>query len=177
MNAIQNSLRVTWWAIVISVFALSCKSTKAPVVINDEVEKAGREQEAMVHKQKEEQLKKREDELRKMDEEIMRRNAMIESPKKLAQYFDSIVNSKNSATNNNISQALTLFASSNAPVMVVIHDKNGKKNYTRTLTIAAYLIYLKGQKSSVDRIEHIAVNEVGKITELELMKSELHSAR
>jgi len=91
---------------------------------------------------------------------------------KLGQYFNSISNSSNVASANaNINEALTLFASPETPVLIVIDESGGLKDYDKPTTIKQYLNYLKDQKKNPNMISDIKTNGEGKITELELKKN------
>ncbi len=101
-------------------------------------------------------------------------DAMKESTYKgrLLQYFDAIANADNViSANNSIDEALTLFTSSTAPVLIVISQEGGDKDYDRPTTIRAYLNYLKDQKKNINQIEKVKLDEFGKITEVELRKN------
>ncbi|HLZ16132.1 MAG TPA: hypothetical protein VKQ08_03795, partial [Cyclobacteriaceae bacterium] len=73
--------------------------------------------------------------------------------------------------NSSINEALTLFASPQAPVLIVISEEDGKKDYDRPTTITAYLNYLKDQKKNINDIAGLKTDASGKITELELKKT------
>ncbi len=69
-----------------------------------------------------------------------------------------------------INQALSLFSSAEAPVLIVIHQANGQKDYDRPTTIRKYLEYLKDTHQNINDIDRVATDANGKITELELIK-------
>jgi len=174
MNSIQNSSKLVLLVFILSATLLGCKSAKKTAATNAANEKAKMEQEANLRKQKEDELKKREaEENAKRNSEsalnVMKENA----PKvKLSEYFDAIANASNVASaNNSINEALALFASSEAPVLVVISEEAGKKDYDRPTTIKAYLNYLKDQRKNVNYIDNLKVDGSGKITEVELRKN------
>ncbi|GHN02035.1 hypothetical protein WSM22_35240 [Cytophagales bacterium WSM2-2] len=90
---------------------------------------------------------------------------------RLTQYFDEIAASGNiTSANNSINEALGLFASPGTPVLVVISEEGGQKDYDRPTTIRAYLNYVKDQKKNNNRVESIKMDDSGKITEVELRK-------
>ena len=136
-------------------------------------ERARIEQEAALNKQKEEEARKRkeaEDEIaRKAAEEA---NKIKMGPQaKLEQYFGAISNSSNAASaNSSINEALALFTSDQTPVLIVIHESAGQKDYDRPTTIKDYLNYLKDQKKQADKIGNLQFDNSGKITEVELIK-------
>ena len=173
MNAIQNSSKLVLLALVLSIFTFGCKSAKKTAATNAAAEKAKMEQEANLRNQREEELKKREaEEKAKRDAastmQVMKENA----PKiKLSEYFNAISNADNVASaNSSINEALAMFASTETPVLIVISEEGGKKDYDRPTTIKAYLNYLKDQKKNINNIESVKVDDAGKITEIELRK-------
>ncbi len=85
--------------------------------------------------------------------------------------FKSIANA-NSFTQANIyiAQTLKLYASSDVPVLIIISQENGIKDYDRPNTIKKYLEYLKDIKKFDKDIESFVLDNNGKITEIELIK-------
>jgi hypothetical protein len=129
------------------------------------------EQEAAALKKQQEEDRKR----REAEEEAAKRAAAEANKKgpqaKLEEYFNSISNSTNEASaNSSINEALSLFASSDTPVLIVIHESGGQKDYDRPTTIRNYLNYLKDQKKQADKIGNLQFDNSGKITEVELVK-------
>jgi hypothetical protein len=123
-----------------------------------------------------EKKKKEEEQARLEAEERARREAEatrnVEPKQKLGGYFNSIANSGNATSaNTSINEALTMFASPQTPVLIVISEYNGQKDYDRPTTIVDYLNYLKDQKKNMNTISNIQYDASGKITELELTKT------
>lgn len=88
---------------------------------------------------------------------------------KLNGYFDEIANARDvNLANRNISEALTYFASSDAPVFVVFYREGGQKDYDKPTDIMKHLNYLKDQKKNPYKIDKVIYNDQGKIEELEL---------
>jgi hypothetical protein len=73
-------------------------------------------------------------------------------------------------SNNIISNILPMFASPEVPVLVIISEENGMKDYDKPTTIEKYLNYLKDRKAYKAEVENIVYDENGKINELELRK-------
>ena len=98
---------------------------------------------------------------------------LANAPKaKLNQYFESIARSSNVASaNSSINEALALFASPETPVLIVISEENGQKDYDRPTTIRQYLNYLKDTKNNANTISNLQYDNSGKITEVELRKN------
>ena len=139
-------------------------------------EKARMEQEAADKRKREEEdarLKREEEERAKADAEAeARRKAAASTPSaKLDQYFNAIAGSGNaSSANSSISEALTMFASAQTPVLIVISEEGGMKDYDKPTTIQDYLNYLKDQKKNLNSISDIKFDGAGKITEVELTR-------
>jgi hypothetical protein len=174
MRLPRISSRLIMLAIVVLIMAVGsgCKSKKKAMEAAAAAEKAKMEQEATLRKQQEEEARKREaDEKAKRDEEA-RANAAARAPQtRLEQYFNAIANYSNLASaNSSISEALTMFASEQTPVLIVISESGGNKDYDRPITIKEYLNYLKDQKKNINKIGNLQFDSSGKITELELIK-------
>jgi hypothetical protein len=171
---IRNSSRLLLSGLIILLIALGsgCKSKKKAMEAADKKnEKAYLEQQAALEKKK-----KEEEQARLEAEERARRDAEaaknVEPKQKLGGYFAAIANSGNTASSNtSINEALTMFASPQTPVLIVISEYNGQKDYDRPTTIVDYLNYLKDQKKNMNTISNIQYDASGKITELELTKT------
>lgn len=168
MNAIRNSSMLITWALILMISFSACKSKKKAAEAAA-AENARMEQEAAMHKQQEE-------EARRKAEEEARLKREAESKERapyalLAQYFDSISKSTNlNAANTSINEVLTMFVSPETPVLIVIGESNGQKDYDRPTTIISYLNYLKDQKKNNNTISNLQFDSSGKITEVELRK-------
>lgn len=125
-------------------------------------EKLKREREAL-------EAKERAEALAREREEALKREG--NAPKGLGEYFDLIAKSTNLATTNRyIGEAMQLFASEDAPVLIIISRSGDIVDYDRPTTIKKYLEYLKDQKVVRNEIENVVYDANGKITELELIK-------
>jgi hypothetical protein len=90
---------------------------------------------------------------------------------KLENYFNSIANSNNlDAANRTIQEASGMFSNSNTPVLIVIHEESGIKDYDEPTTIDKYLNYLKDTKKNLNFISDIRLDNNGKVSELELRR-------
>ncbi len=86
-------------------------------------------------------------------------------------YFEATAQASTvAAANATIADALTLFASPEIPVLIVISEEGGQKDYDRPTTISEYLNYIKDQKKNSNRISNVKTNDAGKITEVEVRK-------
>ena len=90
---------------------------------------------------------------------------------KIENYFSAIASSTTTETANaRISEVLSLFASTDVPVIIAFYKENGVKDYEEPTTIGKYVNYIKDQKKSPNKIENIVYNNQGKIEEIELIK-------
>ena len=173
IHVIRKSPRFIMLALLVILMAVGggCKSKKKAAEAAAAAERAKMEQEAAALKKQQEEDRKR----REAEEEAARRAAAEANKKdpqaKLEEYFTSISNSSNEASaNSTINEALSMFASADTPVLIVIHESGGQKDYDRPTTIKNYLNYLKDQKKKADKIGNLQIDNSGKITEVELVK-------
>ena len=174
MNAIRNSSKLVLLVLVLAICASGCKSKKKAMEAAAAERARMEQEEANLRKQKEEEQRKRDaEEQAKRDAEARDRDAKASAPKaRLSQYFDAIANSGNVASaNSSINEALTMFASPETPVLIVISESNGQKDYDRPTTIKDYLNYLKDQKKNINQVSNLQFDSTGKISEVELRKN------
>jgi hypothetical protein len=173
MNAIRNSSRLVFLLFALVVFSPGCKSKKKAMEASRAAEEKARlEQEAKLRQQQEEEAKRKEEEDRARREAELRQSAESAPKARLNQYFSAISGAANTtAANNSINEALALFASPDTPVLIVISESNGQKDYDRPTTIRDYLNYLKDTKKNMNQISNLMFDGSGKITELELKKN------
>ena len=172
-NTLYRSSRVILFAFVaiMKIGGIGCKSKKkAGDVTDTAAEKAKMEQEAL-----EREKQRAEEERRRAEEERLAREKAREEAEapanKLNTYFSAITNaSSTTSANQTINEALTLFASPQVPVLIVISEENGQKDYDRPTTIKEYLNYLKDQKKNMNEIGDLQYDSSGRITEVELIK-------
>lgn len=90
---------------------------------------------------------------------------------KLEDHFASITNANSTqASNSTIQEVLGMFSNQETPVLIVIHEENGIKDYDEPTTIAKYLNYLKDTKKNLNFISDIRIDESGRVSELELRR-------
>ncbi len=174
--SLKNLSRLAMLGLLMFVLLASgCKSKKLAM----QAGQAKAQQEEALRKQKEEELKRKEAEekARRDEEERLAREARnkatptLSGAPKLEQYFSAISNASNlTAANNSISEALSMFSSDQTPVLIVISEEGGEKDYDKPTTIKAYLNYLKDQKKNINRVSNLVMDDAGKIKELELVK-------
>jgi hypothetical protein len=171
MNSIRKSSQLVMLAFIMLLLASGCKSKKKAMEAAA-AEKARMEQEASRKQQEEEMKRKEAEEKARRDAEAKELESKASTPKaKLTQYFDAVSRASNSTSaNNSINEALGMFASPDTPVLIVISESGGQKDYDRPTTIRNYLNYLKDQKTNVNKISNLQFDASGKITEVELKK-------
>ncbi len=173
MNVIRNSSKVVMWVLVLMICFTGCKSKKkAAEAARAAEERARIEQEAKLRSEEEQRRKEAEEQAQREAEARRQQEALASAPKaRLGQYFESITRAGNAAAaNSSISEALTLFSSPDTPVLIVISEENGMKDYDRPTTIRQYLNYLKDTRNNSASISTLQFDNSGKITEVELRK-------
>ncbi len=175
-TTLKKISRLGIFVLIATVLVMSsCKSKK----LAQQAAQAKAQQEEALRKQKEEEQKKKEAEekARKEEQERLAREAKskavptLTGSAKLEQYFNAIANASNAtAANNSINEALTMFSSEQTPVLIVISEDGGEKDYDKPTNIKAYLNYLKDQKKNINRVSNTVLDGAGKIKELELTK-------
>ena len=80
---------------------------------------------------------------------------------KLENYFNAVANASNvQSANNTIREALGMFSNQNTPVLIVIHEESGRKDYDEPTTIERYLNYLKDTKKNLNFISDIRMEKL-----------------
>lgn len=159
--------------VILMIGGAGCKSKKKAMEANAAAAKAKMEQEAALQREKEKdaELKRKQeaDEQARRDSEA--NSKKVAPSEKLDLFFSAIANSSNvNSANTSIDEVLALFASPQTPVLIVISEEGGQKDYDRPTTIRDYLDYLKDQKKNANKVLDMKVDSSGMITELELVK-------
>lgn len=164
MNSLAHLKRWTNAALLLVLLAFgisSCKSKKKMSEISDPQQEVVEKEVAYDDANKE------------MEDEARRKasNEMAISSQ-LSRYFGAISSASTVASaNNSINEALTLFASPDVPVFIIIYQSPaGETDYDEPTTAAKYLNYLKDQKKNLNNINNLKTNSSGQITELELIR-------
>ncbi len=90
---------------------------------------------------------------------------------KLENAFNQVAAAGNaSIANQSVDETLRMFSNQEAPVLIVIHEENGIKDYDQPTTIRKYLEYLKDTKKNLNYISDIRLDANGKVSELELRR-------
>ena len=118
--------------------------------------------------------RQKEEEERRKEEEARNRDRLNSLDYNIEKYFNDIASAGKSGNiamaNSKISEALKLFTSPDALVLVIIHQEGDIKDYDEPTTISKYLNYLKDTKQSKNVIYDIVKDNNGKIKELELIR-------
>lgn len=94
------------------------------------------------------------------------------SASELMNHFSGIASASSAEiANAKIEDALRNFVGDNTPVLVIISKTAGVKDYDKPTTIRKYLNYLKDVRKNNNAVENISYDANGKISELELIKS------
>lgn len=90
---------------------------------------------------------------------------------RLNNYFNAISTAGSTGSaNNSINEALSLFSSPDAPVLIIISKDGSQVDYDKPTTIRRYLNYVKDQRQHANEVEEIVTDDDGKIKELVLIK-------
>lgn len=99
------------------------------------------------------------------------RSAEEIAAEKLENYFNSVAAASSvNFANQSIQETLAMFSNQETPVLIVIHEENGIKDYDEPTTIKKYLEYLKDTKKNLNYISDIRMDAGGKVSELELRR-------
>jgi len=102
----------------------------------------------------------------KEEPRIVERKLAVEE--RLFNYFEAIAGAANiNSVNTNINEALGLFSTPDAPVLIIIYKAGKAPDYDEPTTIGKYLHYLKDTKNNKTQVEE---DSNGKIKELVLKK-------
>ncbi|MFT4855349.1 MAG: hypothetical protein ACI9UV_000007 [Algoriphagus sp.] len=100
-----------------------------------------------------------------------KRSAEEMAVENLENAFNGVANASSvNAANQSIQQALGMFSNQETPILIVIHEENGIKDYDEPTTIKNYLDYLKDTKKNLNYISDIRLDANGKVSELELRR-------
>lgn len=163
--------------VIFMIGGAGCKSKKKAMEAERAAKEKARLEQEMADKKKseeEERMRKEAEEQARSEKEKAEATAKaaVKAPAaKLMDYFNSIASAATTASaNGSINEALSLFASPGTPVLIVISEEGGEKDYDKPTTIKDYLNYLKDQKKSINKVSNLQFDGSGKITEVELVK-------
>ena len=143
------------------LFLISCKAKKAALDATsptDDTEVLPPPQPVTVPVEKEAPTKKPEKPAPTLDD-------------RLTGYFGEIANASSvTMANNNIREALGLFSTADAPVLIIFYTANGQEDFDEPTTISKYLNYLKDQGKNPHKVKEMVTDNQGRIKELVLVK-------
>ena len=143
------------------VFLASCKSQKA--VVDTQPEEPEVIEEPTPTPTPEPEVKEEPKDVRSAPEPTL--------DMRLNNYFAAIASaSSTDVANRNIREALGLFSSGNAPVLIIIYAANGSEDFDEPTDISKYLNYIKDTGNNVHRVKEVVRDPSGKIKELVLVK-------
>lgn len=156
-----NLLLVACMLPAMVVFTTSCGSSKKA--------KAKAAEEARMAKEKEERIKREQaDRKRREDEEKQR--AMRAPYQKIEEYFGKVSAATNiESANAAIDQAMNLFSSPDAPVLIIIKKTGDIIDYDKPTTARQYFDFMKDQKKAFNKVEKLEMDGNGKIKEMILI--------
>jgi hypothetical protein len=125
--------------------------------------------EDMLARERAEAMRKAEEERLRQEEEARKQREAAKYNSVESQFLAIAAAPDINTANEKIERALSLFASPDVPVLVIISQTGGFNDYDRPTTISKYLNYLKDQKVYNNRIEQVKYDDNGKIIELELI--------
>lgn len=136
-----------------------------------EVEDLINQVEAKLEKERQEILKRQEDEARRKAEREAsnQQQAQLDN---INSHFHAVASAPTvEEANSRIQRALSLYASKDVPVLIIIakYGQN-QKDYDRPTNIDKYLNYLKDKKRYDKEVEDVKYDAMGKIIEIELIK-------
>lgn len=125
--------------------------------------------EAKVEEIRNEEMRRAEEERISREEEAKIRAAQSEFAV-INKQFNAISTAANvDMANNQIQQTLQSFETPDIPVLIIVSQSGGIKDYDRPTTISMFLNYLKDKKQYKYKVESVKRNSLGKISELELI--------
>lgn len=158
---VLNVLLVAFMLPALVIFTTSCGSSKKA--------KAKAAEEARMAKEKEVRLKREQaDKKRREDEE--RQRAMRAPYQKIEEYFAKVSAAKNiESANTAIDQAMNLFSSPDAPVLIIIKKTGDIIDYDKPTNARQYFDFMKDQKKAFNKVEKLEMDANGKIKEMILI--------
>ena len=89
----------------------------------------------------------------------------------LSNTFRDIANASEGEASFKIREAMSMFASPDTPVLIVISESGDQVDYDEPTTIKKYLEYLKDTRNAPATVKNLEFDANGKIKEVELIKN------
>jgi len=123
-------------------------------------------------KQVEEKIAAQKAELKRLEEEKAKQAAKEASQYQyIDDYFNQVASAPDAAAANaKIDEAIKMFASGDAPVLIIISEGQGETDYDKPTTINDYLNYLKDTGNYNNKVKEVTLDDYGQITAIELIK-------
>jgi len=136
-----------------------------------EVEDLINQVEAKLEKERQEMLRKQEEAARIKAEQEARQKELSKLDN-INSHFYAVASAPSiMEANNRIDRALSIFASKDVPVLIIVSKYgNDQKDYDRPTTIEKYLNYIKDIKKYNKKVEAVKYDDFSKIIEIELIK-------
>jgi len=136
-----------------------------------EVEDLINQVEAKLEKERQEMLRKQEEAARLKAEQEAREKELSKLDN-INSHFYAVASAPSiMEANNRIDRALSIFASKDVPVLIIVSKYgNDQKDYDRPTTIEKYLNYIKDIKKYNKKVEAVKYDDFNKIIEIELIK-------
>ena len=136
-----------------------------------EVEDLINQVEAKLEKERQEMLRKQEEAARLKAEQEARQKELSKLDN-INSHFYAVASAPSiMEANNRIDRALSIFASKDVPVLIIVSKYgNDQKDYDRPTTIEKYLNYIKDIKKYNKKVEAVKYDDFSKIIEIELIK-------
>lgn len=157
----NKSIKIFALFAVLLVFLASCKSQKA--VVDTQPEAETEEPTPTPEPEPEPEPDPEPEDVREAPEPTL--------DNRMNNYFEAIAEASNTDTaNRNIREALGLFNTPDAPVLIIIYAADGTEDYDEPTDITKYLNYIKDTGNNVHRVKEVVRGPNGKIKELVLVK-------
>lgn len=114
-------------------------------------------------------------EAERLRQEELEKQKQMEMEREKYDYIDEYFRSVAASTtaeeaNAKIAQALKLFVSPDAPVLIIISQEGGITDYDKPTTAEKYMNYLKDTKTYDEEVYEVQMDDYGQIKSLELIK-------
>lgn len=161
--------QVPHFALIIAVLIMALSSCKSKQKLA-QVTKPTEETEPLMEDQVEEEIN--DNDVPSTTQPVERKpEKILSKEQQLNNYLKAVSGATSVASaNSSITEALTMFDTPEAPVLLVIYNDGANPDYDEPTTIEKYLNYLKDTKSKPAQVDEVVYTAAGKIKELVLKK-------
>ncbi len=143
-----------------------CKSHKKIVAAPRDLAKEKADAEAKKKKEMEEQ-----EAARKKAADEAAAAAKKEPYDRVEKQFQTIASAPSvTAANDAIADALKSYTSADLPLLIIIFREGATVDYDKPTTVGNYLAFIKDQKKSINKVDHLEMDANGKIKQIILIK-------